>query len=461
MKERIMPETSVRLIAIDDEPNILLSITSCLTSEYLLVDTFDNTADAFFAMQRQVYDCALIDIRIGEESGIELFKNMRQADINTPVIFISGNASLNEAVESQKLGAYDFIEKPFSSDKLKITIENCLNFYRLQSKLTQLQNTAIENELVGDQPSMRELKTQIAKVANTQAAVLIQGESGTGKELIARAIHNASQRANFELVTVNCSAIPRELVESALFGHKKGAFTGASESRKGYFELAHKGTIFLDEIGDMPLAAQTSLLRVLETREIQKVGAESPMQVDVRVIAATHKDLKKMVEAGEFRQDLFYRIQVIPLYSPPLRERLSDLEQLVEHLIVRLCKRHGLTNKSFSDECLESFNKYPWPGNVRELTNTLERMIIMSGDRLTANDIPMDIKIDKADKFNHIENELNLKDFRAKAERELIVSRLNQFDGNISQVARSLDINRAHLHKKINQYEIQRDKDFR
>ena len=451
-----MNDSSIRLIAVDDEPNILLSVSSCLSSDTIKVDTFDNTSEAFIAMQRQVYDCALIDIRIGEESGIQLFKNMQQADINTPVIFISGNASLNEAVESQKLGAYDFIEKPFSSDKLKITIDNCLKFFRLKNKLSQLQNASIDAELIGEHEAMRQLKSQIAKVADTQAAVLVQGESGTGKELIASAIHNASQRAKFELVTVNCSAIPKDLVESALFGHKKGAFTGANESRKGFFELAHKGTIFLDEIGDMPLEAQASLLRVLETKEIQKVGAESRTQVDVRVIAATHKDLKKMVDAGEFRQDLYYRIQVIPLYSPPLRERLSDLELLVQHLIIRLCKRHGIPTKSFTKDCLKSFAKYPWPGNVRELTNTLERMIIMGGEELSSADIPMDITNESVS----IESDLNLKDFRAKTERELIVSRLNQFNGNISQVARSLDINRAHLHKKINQYEIHREKDY-
>lgn len=451
-----MSESITRVIAIDDEPNILISITSCLQSESLKVDTFDNPSDAFIAMQRQVYDAAIIDIRLGNESGIQLFKNFKQANIHTPVIFISGNASLHEAAESQKLGAYDFIEKPFSAEKLKITLENCLQFNRLQTKLSQLQDTIVDKELVGDHASMQQLKKEIVKVANTNAAILIQGESGTGKELIATAIHKSSPRSDFELVTVNCSAIPKDLVESALFGHKKGAFTGANEARKGYFEIAHKGSIFLDEIGDMPLSAQASLLRVLESQEIQKVGAESSTKVDVRVIAATHKDLKQLVEQGEFRQDLYYRIQVIPLHSPALRDRLSDLDLLVSHLIKRLCNRHGIPIKTIDKSCISVFSQYSWPGNVRELANTLERMVIMGDKTLTAKDIPIDVQSSPKLSFN----ELSLKEYRAHSERELIIARLNQFDGNISQVARSLDINRAHLHKKINQYNIKRDKDF-
>lgn len=451
-----MTENQTKIIAIDDEPNILLSIESCLQSESMQVDTFDNSADAFVAMQRQVYDCAIIDIRIGNENGIQLFKNLRQVDINTPVIFISGNASLHEAAESQKLGAYDFIEKPFSSEKLKITLDNCLQFNRLQTKLSQLQTNVVDKELVGEHASMQQLKSGIVKVANTNAVVLIQGESGTGKELIATAIHNASPRAEFELVTVNCSAIPKDLVESALFGHTKGAFTGANEARKGYFEIAHKGTIFLDEIGDMPLAAQASLLRVLESHEIQKVGAENSTQVDVRVIAATHKDLKNLVAHEQFRQDLYYRIQVIPLESPPLRERLSDLELLVPHLIERLCRRHGLPPKTIDKVCFNIFNHYAWPGNIRELANTLERMVIMGGEKLSTEDIPKDIHLQPSVEFD----DLSLKEFRGISERKLIIDRLNEYDGNITKVARSLDINRAHLHKKINQYEIKRDKDF-
>ena len=356
-----MQQKQYKVLALDDEPNILISIDCCFSSTEFQTDCFSNPGEAFIALQKEVYDCAIIDIRLGQENGIDFFKRMLSNGIETPVIFMSGNASLQEAAQSQKLGAYDFIEKPFSSEKLRISIENCLRFHHLQNKLSHLQRTTNSNELIGEHASMSQLRSEITKVAKTNAAVLIQGESGTGKELIAQAIHNASPRAMYELVTVNCSAIPKDLVESALFGHKKGAFTGANDSKKGYFELAHKGTIFLDEIGDMPLAAQASLLRVLESREIQKVGAENTTEVDVRVIAATHKDLKKMAEKGEFRQDLFYRIQVVPLQSPPLRDRLSDLELLVTHLVERLCKRHGLPSKQIEHSCISIFEKYPWP----------------------------------------------------------------------------------------------------
>ncbi|TQV89670.1 sigma-54-dependent transcriptional regulator [Aliikangiella coralliicola] len=451
-----LEKTNGKIIVIDDEPNILLSIASCLELENIYVDTFTSSKDAFIAMQKQDYDCALIDIRLNQESGIELFKQLQSAGIDIPTIFMSGNASLNEAAESQKLGAYDFLEKPFSSEKLKIALENCLNFYRLKNKLKRIESSHPQNKLIGEHELMRQLRSEISKVAKTDAAVLIRGESGTGKELIARAIHEASRRSEKEFVTVNCSAIPQNLIESALFGHTKGAFTGANESKKGYFEMANQGTIFLDEIGDMPLSAQAALLRVLETKEVQKVGSENTSYVDVRVIAATHKNLDEAVEKGDFRQDLFYRINVIPITSPALRKRKSDLPLLVNYLIETLCRKHGISIKQTDNSCIKLFENYTWPGNVRELTNTLERMIIMGGEILTSQDIPKDITSPHQQK----DREVSLKSYREFAERELIVDRLNQFSGNISQVARSLKIDRTHLHKKIKQYEIQRDKTF-
>jgi DNA-binding NtrC family response regulator len=444
------------VLVIDDEPNILLSIEACLNPKHYKVDSFTRVKEAFIAMQQGVYDCALIDIRLDNDNGIELFKRMKAADIVIPTIFMSGNASLDEAAESQKLGAYDFIEKPFSSDKLKITLDNCLNYYQLRNKLSRLEQSKFQSTLVGDHPLMQELKTEIAKVAKTDAVVFVHGESGTGKELIATAIHNLSSRADNEMITVNCSAIPNNLLESALFGHTKGAFTGADKAKKGYFEQAHQSTLFLDEIGDMPLSAQASLLRVLENKEIQKVGSESVIKVDVRVIAASHKNLKSEVELGNFREDLFYRINVIPITSPSLKQRLSDLELLVHYLIGNLCNRHGLPLKQIEPTCLHIFEKYAWPGNVRELTNTLERMIIMGGETLLVEDIPKDITHTK----QAIGGQLSLKEFRAVTEREFIIQRLKLCKGNISKVAKSLDIDRTNLHKKIKQYEINKEQSF-
>ncbi len=451
-----MQPVKKQIIAIDDEPNILLSIKSCLSSDDFHVDTCSDINVSIQAMQSNLYDCALIDIRLGGESGVDLFKRMLSEKMDIPVIFMSGNASLKEAVESQKLGAYDFLEKPFSSDKLRLTIENCLTFFQLKNRLSRMSGSQYDQAIIGKHNKVCRLKREMAKVAGTDAAVLINGESGTGKELIANAIHQGSSRSKGELITVNCSAVPENLVESALFGHVKGAFTGADSAKKGYFEQAHNGSVFLDEIGDMPLSAQVSLLRVLESREIQKVGAESIIKVNVRVIAATHKDLKSEVEAGRFRQDLYYRLNVIPIVSPALRERLTDIPLLTTHLVERLCKQHGMPPKKIETACFDVFKKYSWPGNVRELANTLERMVIMGGDKLRVDDIPHDI----TDTHCASSDDLTLKAYRASAERELIVNRLNQHSGNVSEVARSLDIDRTNLHKKIKLYGIKKESDF-
>ena len=407
--------------------------------------------------KKNVYDCALIDIRLGNDSGIELFKKMKSEGLDVPGIFISGNASLNEAVESQKLGAYDFIEKPFSSAKLKITVENCINFNRLKGRLGTITHSTENYELIGEHPHMTKLKMEVEKVARTDAMVFIQGESGTGEELIARRLHKLSARSDGNFVTVNCSAIPENLIESALFGHVKGAFTGAVSAKKGYFEQAHKGSIFLDEIGDMALSAQSSLLRVLENNEIQKVGAESCTNVDVRVIAASHKNLKQAVELGYFREYLFYRISVIPIHSPALRERISDLELLTKHIANKLCHRHGMPKKTIHSSCFKVLSKYSWPGNIRELTNTLERMMIMGDETLTSDDVPTDIGINDTP----TNGELSLKAHRDNTERKIILERLKTYSGNISQVARSLDVDRTNLHKKIKYLKIDKDLEFR
>ncbi|NQZ12739.1 MAG: sigma-54-dependent Fis family transcriptional regulator, partial [Algicola sp.] len=306
---------------------------------------------------------------------------------------------------------------------------------------------------------MQQLRIEISKVGMTDAAVLISGESGTGKELIAQSIHQQSKRANNSFIKVNCSAIPENLIDSALFGHVKGAFTGAEQHKKGFFEMANTGTLFLDEIGDMPLASQTSLLRVLESSEIQKVGSDKISKVDVRILAASHKDLKQQVSEGNFREDLFYRINVIPLKSPPLRERASDIPLLVNQLVNVLCKRNGFAKKPIDKSVYPVLSSYAWPGNVRELLNTLERMLIMSDDTLTKDDIPAEIASQSVTQQGTDEG-LTLKEYRNSMERELLITRLKQYQGNITHVAKSLGIDRTYLHKKLAQFDIKRAQEF-
>ena len=448
-----------KVIVVDDEINICRSIQTCLLSESYQTDTCQSPQQALRLMRQELYDVAVIDIKLGQQSGIELFKTMRAENIDTPVIFISGNASLAEAVQTHKMGAFDFIEKPFDADKLLVTLSNCLEFDRLKHRVRELEGTQDKTQLLGDHPLMTSLKQTITKVAPNDVAVLIRGESGTGKELIAQSIHKQSKRKDKPLISVNCSAIPENLIDSALFGHVKGAFSGAEKHKKGFFEMAHKGSLFLDEIADMPLAAQSSLLRVLESKEIQKVGSDEITKVDVRLIAASHKDLKKMVEAGLFREDLYYRLNVVPIMSPPLRDRNSDIPLLVNYFIKHICQKNGFAPKPMSQDCYPLLKKHSWPGNVRELLNTVERMLILSGDILTTSDIPAEIQ-----KHTKVEQngsqELSLREFRQQMEREFILTKLNQYQGNISQVAKALQVDRSYLHKKMATLDIKRLQDF-
>ncbi len=447
------------IIVIDDETNIRRSIKACLMPEGYELSDFAQPSPALKSMREQNYDCAIIDIRLGEQSGIKLFEQMREEKIDIPVIFISGNASLDEAVQSLKLGAYDFLEKPFSADKIIVTVKNCIEYRQLRSRVEALEDSQHKDQLIGDHAIMQQLRKDISKVAMTDAAVLISGESGTGKELIAQSIHQQSKRTDNSFVKVNCSAIPENLIDSALFGHVKGAFTGADQHKKGFFEMANKGTLFLDEIGDMPLASQASLLRVLENSEIQKVGSDKISKVDVRILAASHKDLKQQVNEGNFREDLFYRINVIPLKSPPLRERTSDIPLLVNQLVNVLCKRNGFAQKPIDKNVYPALSSYAWPGNVRELLNTLERMLIMSDDKLTKDDIPAEI-FSQSSTTQIADEGLTLKEYRNTMERELLVSRLKHYKGNITHVAKSLGIDRTYLHKKLAQFDIKRAQEF-
>jgi DNA-binding NtrC family response regulator len=444
-----------RIIVIDDEKNICLSIKACLEIEGSEVITASTIEAALSLLRREVFDLAIIDIKLEQQSGIELVKAMQSDSIETPFIFISGHASLDEAAETIKLGAYDFLEKPFSSEKLLVTVNNCLEHIRVQNHLNHYKDKERAELLIGESEVIKALKKDINKVAVTDAAILISGESGTGKELIAKSIHQHSNRQQQEFIVVNCSAIPENLIESALFGHVKGAFTGADTHKKGYFELADGGTIFLDEIGDMSLNAQSSLLRVLENKQIQKVGAEKTQQVNVRVIAASHKDLKAEVDNGRFREDLFYRLNVIPLRSPTLRERRGDMHLLARYFVEKTSVKYGLQTKTLAAECVHILQQYHWPGNVRELSNIIERMVILGGQQLTQCDIPKDI-------FNEIEHQQDLdtdqslKAFKQHSEKNFLRKKLKQCNGNVTLMAKQLEVDRTALHKTLNKYDIKR-----
>ncbi|MEM9103656.1 MAG: sigma-54 dependent transcriptional regulator [Pseudomonadota bacterium] len=447
---------SYHIAIIDDEFSICVSIEQSLFIEGYQVSVFNDMDSALSSMKKTLYDVAVIDIRINNESGIHLYQEMQKLALDIPVIFISGNASLQEAAESLKLGAYDFLEKPFSPQKLHVTIKNCIAYYETKNKLDLLKSKE-NNCILGEHPKIKKLRQEIKKIAQSTAVVLISGESGTGKELIAQSIHEQSDRASKPLVKVNCSALPEHLVESLLFGHVKGAFTGADKNKKGFFEMANHGTLFLDEIADMPLKAQSALLRALENHEIQKVGSEQIITINTRVVFASFKNLKQAVEEGKFREDLYYRISVIPIHSPALRERLSDLSILVDFLMTRICERNGIAKKNLEPECLTLFAQYAWPGNVRELNNILERMVILGGDLLTTQDIPIDIInassaiLDKNESDN-----LTWKAYRQKMEKEFLDNHLKKNQGNISKMARQLDIDRTYLHRKLSQYAIKK-----
>jgi len=448
-----------RVIVIDDEINICRSVGSCLTPEGYEVTSFTSPNDALKSLRTTFYDLALIDIRLGSQNGIALFEQLQTEKIDLPVIFISGNASLDEAVQTLKLGAYDFLEKPFNADKLIITVDNCVKFYEMRNKVDALELNQTSHRLIGEHPLIKALRADINKIAKSNINVLISGESGTGKELVAQAIHEQSDRAKQNIITVNCSAIPEQLIESALFGHVKGAFTGADKHKKGFFETAHRGTLFLDEIADLPLTAQASLLRALENKEIQKVGSDLITKVDVRVLAASHKNLKDLVAQGSFREDLYYRLNVIPLNSPSLRERSTDIPLLVHYFIQSLSKKHGIKEKSIAPDCNDILTRYSWPGNVRELINVIERMIIMGGVTLIKSDIPSDIIYGKPRDLLD-DNQLTLKEYLHVKERELLVHKLRQQHGNITKVALELGIDRSYLHKKLTIHQIKREQQF-
>jgi DNA-binding NtrC family response regulator len=416
-------------------------------------------------------------------SGLEALERIRKDDAtkDLPIIVISGHATVHDAVSAIKLGASDFFEKPLNRERVLVSVRNVLEAAKTRRALAQVSYEQLQRyEMIGRSPSVQRLFHEIEKVAPTKASVLITGESGTGKELISRAIHRLSPRADGPFVKVNCAAIPRELIESELFGHERGAFTGAQQKKRGFFEQAHGGTLFLDEIGDMDLMAQAKVLRALQSGEISRVGSEHVIHVDVRVLAATNKDLAKEVERGGFRDDLWFRLNVFPIRSPALRERVEDIPLLAEAFMDAFARENGTKRKPMDKEVVDALVARKWPGNVRELKNVVERMAILSGDRVTIADLPEDphespfgeeeTASDAAPPVESFEDpepratpppahngpHLTLREFREQAERQYIVDTLKMTGWNISRTAVMLGVERTNLHKKIRAYQIKR-----
>ncbi len=446
-----------KILVVDDEEYIRKSLRMILEYEgFNFLEASDGQGAIETLEQVVGIDLVLLDVKLPDVDGLEVLAEIKKRPYSPQVIMISGHGTIQTAVEATKLGAYDFLEKPLHRERVLLSIRNALDQNKLQQECLDLRKRAEKKyELIGNHPLMKKLWSEILKTAPTNATVLIYGESGTGKELIARAIHSHSLRAKERFVQVNCAAIPEELIESELFGHEKGAFTGATERKLGKFELADGGTIFLDEVGDMSLKTQSKVLRVLEEGEVQKVGSNKISKVDVRVIAATNKDMKKEIEKGNFREDLFFRLNVVPIYSPPLREKKEDIPLLVEYFSKNYAQENNFKPKKFSEEALAALMRYAWKGNVRELKNVVERLIIMTDeDIIEFEHLPEQIRGEEKVSLPQIKSVKTLKDFRELAEREFILAKLDENGWNISKTAREINTPRSNLYKKLINYGI-------
>ncbi|NWF56894.1 MAG: sigma-54-dependent Fis family transcriptional regulator [Syntrophaceae bacterium] len=446
-----------QILVVDDEERIRQSLNGILKDEgYAVLESKDGV-QALKQLEGDPPDLVLLDIWMPGMDGIEVLEKMKAQVPNLPVIMISGHGNIELAVKAVKLGAYDFIEKPLSLEKVLLAVNNALVFSKLEQENRALRKEVERKyEIVGNSAEVQKLKEQIKIVAPTNGWVLITGENGTGKELVARGIHRLSLRGEKPFVEVNCAAIPEELIESELFGHEKGSFTGALTRKRGKFDLAHEGTLFLDEIADMSLKTQAKILRILQEQKFERVGGTEMIYIDVRVIAATNRDLMEEIQKGKFREDLYYRLNVIPLSVPPLRERKSDIPLLVEHFIGEFCHENNKEPKKVSPEALELLASYSWPGNVRELKNIVERMVIMTrGSVIEAKDIPDPIREQPKPplEFSFFDFDL-LRDARREFEKRFIIKKLSENDENISKTAEMIGIERSNLHRKIKTYEI-------
>ena len=445
------------LLIVDDEANTLASLSRAFRLAGHEATVCDNAAKALELAKAQSFDLILSDVVMPGKDGLTLLEELKRQGVTAPVVMMSGQAHIEMAVRATRLGALDFLEKPISSDKLMLTVENALKLQRLESENRQLRQRLGKHEIVWKGEAMRRVMAQLERVAASESRVCIFGETGTGKELVARTIHERSPRAAGPFVTLNCAAVPAELIESELFGHEKGSFTGASGRHIGKFEQADQGTIFLDEIGDMPLNMQAKLLRVLEEGEVERIGGDKPVTVSVRVVVATHRDLEARVREEKFRQDLFHRIHVFPLLLPPLRERRDDIPALVEHFAAQVCAQNGWKPIPFTADAIEEMQTHPWPGNVRELRNMVERLMLLATEGqvdLATVQMALPKTFSSAGTAPIAIGSGALADRVQAFEREVILGELKRSHQNMSLAAKTLGLERSHLYKKAEQLGI-------
>ncbi|WP_396204380.1 sigma-54-dependent transcriptional regulator [Gemmatimonas sp.] len=452
---------SRRVLVIDDEPGIRQALGQLLEYEGFDVQTANGGSEGIGVYDRFRPQLVFLDVKMAGLDGLEVLKRLRQADPTATVVMISGHATIQTAVEATQLGAYDILEKPLDTDRVLVLLRNVFENRALSEENARLRET-IESryEIVGRSFGIRAVLDRIDKVAATPARVLITGENGTGKELVARAIHRGSPRAKKAFVEVNCAAIPSELIESELFGHMKGSFTGAISDRAGKFEQADGGTLFLDEIGDMSANAQAKVLRVLQDGVVTRIGGNKPIQVDVRVLAATNKDLAEEIAAGRFREDLYYRLNVVPIAVPALRERREDIPLLVVHFLQQLAVRDGLPARGIADDALHRLQELDWQGNVRELRNTVERLVILASQAtISSTDVDRLVgrRASEPAGLGGLLDVATFEEFKQAAERAYLLAKLRAFDWNVSETARVLDMPRSNLYKKIERYALQRE----
>jgi len=448
--------TKAHLLIIDDEPNTLASLSRAFRLAGHEAAVCDQPARALELVKSQTFDLILSDVVMPGKDGIALLEEIKTLGVTTPVVMMSGQAHVQMAVRATKVGAIDFLEKPISTDKLLLTLDNAMRLTRLERENRELRGTLGKHELVWRGEVMSRLMAQIERVAASETRVCILGETGTGKELVARTLHQKSPRAGQPFVTLNCAAVPAELIESELFGHEKGAFTGAAARHLGKFEQANGGTLFLDEIGDMPLAMQAKLLRGLEEGEVERIGGSGTVKVDVRVIVATHRDLTEQVREGKFRQDLFHRIYVFPITLPPLRERRDDIPVLIEHFQKQIARQNNWKATEFTADAIAELQKYSWPGNVRELRNMIERLLLLATNNVVDQSIvrvalPSNSSMPAA---SIPDGQGTLAQRMDQVERKIILAELDRQQHHITNTSKALGVERSHLYKKCQQLGI-------
>src|SRR5579859_4336457 len=448
------------ILIVDDEANTLASLARAFRLAGHEATVCDNAARALELARAEPFDLILSDVVMPRRDGLALLEDLKNAGVAAPVVMMSGQAHIEMAVRATRLGALDFLEKPLSTEKLLVTLENALKLTRLETENRDLRTRVGKHTLVWTGEIMRRVMTQIERVAASESRVCIYGETGTGKELVARTLHEKSHRAGGPFVTLNCAAVPAELIESELFGHEKGSFTGAAQRHTGKFEQAHRGTLFLDEIGDMPAAMQAKLLRVLEEGEVERIGSDKPTTVDVRVIVATHRNLEQLVETGAFRRDLYHRVVVFPVELPPLRQRCEDLPALVDHFARQVSAQNGWKPAPFASSAIEALQHYTWPGNIRELRNIVERLVLLADGEVDAAAVRVALPATSSGGSTEKVNNIDIGETGSLAERVIAFERLTvlaeiERNGrNITQTAKALGLERSHLYKKCQQLGI-------